>query len=326
MKKVVVVATGGTIAGVSNGSGYDSGIVSVDQLLKVLPDFRLIATIETAQSCNVGSQDMNFLTLQKVAIEVQSILDRSDVDGIVITHGTDTMEESAFFLNLVVQSSKPIVFTGAMKPSTAIDSDGPANLLDAIRVAVSHDSFGRGVLLVMHRVIHCARAFVKSHTTSVDTFISPENGPVGHIIADDTISFEYDTPKVHTYLSNFHRGKSVILPRIDIFYGCTDMNSDLIRSSVSLGAQGIVIAGVGNGNVNEAVLGVISELTRQGIPVVRGSRVPMGKIVRNLEIDDDSVGTLVADSLAVAKSRVLLMVAVGIGIPLTDLQQIFYDY
>ena len=180
---VVVLATGGTIAGAAASdvqAGYTSGQVGVEQLLAAVPQAKKLATLRGEQISNIGSQDMNDEVWLKLAGRVNELVALPDVDGVVITHGTDTIEETAYFLNLVVKSKKPVVLTAAMRPSTALSADGPLNFYNAVAVAANKDAAGRGVLVVVNDWIHGAASLTKTSTTAVQTFLSPLSGPDRH--------------------------------------------------------------------------------------------------------------------------------------------------
>src|SRR6185312_7916709 len=186
------------------------------------------------------------------------------VDGFVITHGTDTMEETAFFLNLVVKGDKPVVMVGSMRPSTAVSADGPLNLYNAVGVAVDPNARGRGVLVVMNDWIHAAHSLTKTSTTAIQTFMSPLRGVVG--TATYGKNDFYNTPQwKHTTASEFDIANVTKLPRVDIIFGCADMSPDLIDASVANGAKGIVIAGVGNGNMNKSSLKAAANAVKKGV-------------------------------------------------------------
>ncbi len=179
---IVILATGGTIAGAAatgTQSAYTSGAVTIDAMVNAVPGIKDLANIKGEQIANVGSQDMSFDIMLKVAKRINELLPTNDVDGIVITHGTDTMEETAYFLNLVVKSDKPVVLVGSMRPSTAVSADGPLNLYNAVAVAGNPKSRDLGVLVVMNDQIHAAHSLTKTSTTDVQTFMSPLRGLVG---------------------------------------------------------------------------------------------------------------------------------------------------
>src|SRR6476620_3689137 len=252
-RNVVILATGGTIAGAAatgTQAGYTSGAVNIDTMIAAVPGIKDLANIKGEQISKVGSQDMSFDILLKLAKRINELAASPGVDGIVVTHGTDTMEESAFFLNLTAKTDKPIVLVGSMRPSTAVSADGPLNLYNAVAVAADPKAAGRGVLVVMNDWIHGAHSLTKTSTTALQTFMSPLRGLVG--ISSYGKNDFYNTPVwKHTTGSEFDIADVAKLPRVDIVFACAGMSADLIDASVENGAKGIVIAGVGNGNMNK---------------------------------------------------------------------------
>ena len=328
LPNIVILATGGTIAGAAatgTQAGYTSGAVTIDAMLAAVPGIQKLANIKGEQISNVGSQDMNFDILLTVAKRCNVLLAGNSVDGIVITHGTDTMEESAFFLNLVVKSDKPVVLVGSMRPSTAVSADGPLNLYDAVAVAGDPNSKGRGVLVVMNDWIHGAHSLTKTSTTAIQTFMSPLRGIVG--ISTYGKNDFYNNPSwKHTSASEFDITNVTKLPRVDILFAYEDMSPDLVDASVANGAKGIVIAGVGNGNMNKATLEAAARAVKKGVVVVRSSRVPTGTVGRNVEVNDDEMGFIASDELNPQKSRILLMLALLNPRTTADLQPLFQTY
>jgi L-asparaginase len=284
-----------------------------------------IADVQGEQVANVGSQDMTFAIMIELAGRINALFSAGAVDGVVVTHGTDTMEETAYFLNLTVNSQKPVVMTGAMRPFTAISADGPLNLYNAVAVAADRDAAERGTLVVMNDRIHSAHSLTKSNTTSVETFISPINGLIGTANYGRVEYFRRPFRK-HTFGSEFSLQGISALPRVDILYACADMPADLIDCSVEKGAKGIVIAGDGNGNMNAATVERAARAAGNGILIVRSSRVATGKVGRNVEIDDDRMRFLVSDELNPPKARILLMLALLKKRSLDEIQRLFYDY
>src|SRR5277367_5464058 len=328
LPNIVILATGGTIAGAAatgTQAGYTSGAVTIDAMLAAVPGIKDLANIKGEQISNVGSQDMTFDILLTVAKRCNEILAGSTYDGIVITHGTDTMEESAFFLNLVVKSDKPVVLVGSMRPSTAISADGPLNLYEGVAVAADPNARGRGVLVVMNDWIHAAHSLTKTSTTAVQTFMSPLRGIVG--VSSYGKNDFYNTPSwKHTSASEFDITNVIKLPRVDIIYAYEDMSADLIDASVANGAKGIIIAGVGNGNMNQATLEAAARAVKKGTVVVRSSRVATGTVGRNVEVNDDEMGFVASDELNPQKSRILLMLALLKPRTTAELQQLFITY
>jgi L-asparaginase len=309
--RIVIVATGGTIAGAADSTtaaGYKSGAVAVDVLIAAVPQMKAFADVRGVQVCSVGSQDMNDELWVTLASEVNALLARSDVDGVAITHGTDTLEETAYFLNLVVKSDKPIVMTGSMRPSTSLSADGPLNIYNAVGVAADPAAKGRGVLVVANDDIHGARAITKRHTTDVQTFASPEAGLVGVCLFDDR-TFARTPVRAHTTATPFTVKKGQALPRVDVIYAHAGMSADLVDAAVERGAKGLVIAGVGDGNMTTPALEAVKRAVAKGVVVVRSSRVGEGSVRRNIEVNDDQLGTVASKELNPSKARVLLKLA-----------------
>ncbi len=325
---IVILATGGTIAGAAatgTQSAYTSGAVTIDAMLDAVPGIKELANIKGEQVANVGSQDMSFDIMLTVARRINVLLSGKDVDAIVVTHGTDTMEETAFFLNLVVKSDKPVVLVGSMRPSTAVSADGPLNLYNAVAVAGDPRSKGLGVLVVMNDWIHGAHSLTKTSTTDVQTFMSPLRGLVG-VTSYGKNDF-YNVPHwKHTTTSEFDISKVTKLPRVDIVFACADMSPDLIDASVKNGAEGIVIAGVGNGNMNKASVDAAARAAKRGVVVVRASRVATGTVGRNVEVNDDELGFVASDELNPQKARILLSLALLNSHSVAHIQELFYEY
>jgi len=310
-RNVVILATGGTIAGAAatgTQAGYQSGAVTIDAMVASVPGISDLATVKGEQISNVGSQDMSFDIMRKLAKRINELAASPNVDGIVITHGTDTMEETAFFLNLTAKTDKPIVLVGSMRPSTAVSADGPLNLYNAVAVAADPQAAGRGVLVVMNDWIHGAHSLTKTSTTALQTFMSPVRGLVG-ITAYGKNDFFTSPSWKHTTQTEFDITGVTQLPRVDIIFAAADMSPDLIDCAVTNGAKGIVIAGVGNGNMNKSSVDAAERAVKKGVVVVRSSRVPTGMVGRNVELDDDKLGFIASDELNPQKARILLALA-----------------
>lgn len=327
-KNIVILATGGTIAGAAatgTQAGYTSGQVGIDTMINAVPGIKDLANLRGEQISNVGSQDMSFDIMLKLANRINELTSGRDVDGIVITHGTDTMEETAYFLNLTARTDKPVVLVGSMRPSTAVSADGPLNLYNAVAVAANPRAQGRGVLVVMNDQIHAAHSLTKTSTTDVQTFMSPIRGLVGVVVYGKS-DFYNSPPWKHTSGSEFDVSGITKLPRVDIIYADADMSPDLIDDSVKDGAKGIVIAGVGNGNMNKASVDAAAKAVKQGVVVVRSSRVTTGLVGRNVELNDDQLGFIASDELNPQKSRILLSLALLKPRSPSDIQQLFMTY
>ena len=328
LPNIVVLATGGTIAGAASTNvqaGYTSGQVGVEQLIAAVPEAKKLANLKGEQVSNIGSQDMNDDVWLKLAGRVNAILGQADVAGIVITHGTDTIEETAYFLNLVVKSKKPVVLTAAMRPATALSADGPLNFFNAVAVAASKDAVGRGVLVVVNDWIHGAASLTKTSTTAVQTFLSPQSGLIG-TVAYGTIEFYRGPVGKNTAGSEFSLNGVTALPRVDIIMAYENMDGALIDAAAAAGAKGIVIAGVGNGNLTQAAVNALAAQAKKGVICVRASRVVTGVVSRNVELDDDKLGFVASMDKNPQKSRVLLRLALLQQRTVKDVQRIFDEY
>ena len=328
-RNIVILATGGTIAGAAASgtqAGYTSGAVTIDAMLAAVPGIDKLASIKGEQVSNVGSQDMSFDILLKLAKRINELTAKGDVDGIVITHGTDTMEESAYFLNLTAKTDKPVVLVGSMRPSTAVSADGPLNLYNAVAVAADSKARGRGVLVVMNDEIHGAHSLTKTSTTAVETFMSPKRGLIG-IVHYGKTDFYNNPPWKHTTQSEFDVTNVTKLPRVDIIFACLDMSPEIITTDVAGDAvKGLVIAGVGNGNMNKGSVDAAAAAVKKGVVVVRSSRVPTGVVGRNVELDDDKLGFIASDELNPQKARILLTLALLKQRTPADIQKLYYTY
>jgi L-asparaginase len=326
--RVAILATGGTIAGAgdASGYGYKAGAFKIEDLVKAVPRISDLAQLSGEQVASIGSQDMNDKVWLTLASRINELLAGSATDGIVITHGTDTMEETAYFLNLVVRSEKPIVLVGSMRPATAISPDGPANLYDGVAVAADPAARRRGVLVVLNDEIHSARNVTKTNTTSLQTFVSPNRGPAGFVHTGKIAWFEPINDKKHTTRSEFSVQGVSALPRVDIIYAHANMSSDLIEAAIKMGARGLVIAGVGDGNMSQAALDALAAAVKTGIVVIRSTRLERGMVLRNNEVDDDKMGFVASGELNPSKSRVLLQLALMTTKDPVRVQKIFDGY
>ena len=328
LPNVVVLATGGTIAGAASSdvqAAYTSGQVGVDQLIAAVPQAKKLATLRGEQIANIGSQDMNDEVWLRLARRVNELAAMPDVEGIVITHGTDTIEETAYFLNLIVKTKKPVVMTAAMRPSTALSADGPLNFFNAVAIAANQAASGRGVLVVINDWIHGASSLTKTSTTAVQTFLSPLRGLIGTVAYGDAEFYRGPVGR-NTLNSEFSLDGVSALPRVDIIEAHENMDGALIEAAAAAGAKGIVIAGVGNGNMTQAALAALAEESKKGIVCVRSSRVVTGRVGRNVEVDDDKLGLIASEDLSPQKARVLLRLALLKQRSLGDIQRIFQEY
>jgi L-asparaginase len=329
LPNVTILATGGTIAGsgatTTTTVGYTAATVGVESLIKAVPELQKVAHVSGEQVFQIASENMgneNWLVLAK---RVNALLAKPDVDGIVITHGTDTIEETAYFLNLVVKSRKPVVIVGAMRPSTAISADGPINLYNAVITAGSQEAVGKGVLVVMNDQINGARDVTKTNTTTTDTFKSPELGMLGYVI-DNKPHFYRASTRRHTIDSEFDVSKLDALPQVDIAYTYANVGPVVVNALVGAGAKGLIHAGVGDGSLPAKVRPALSAAREKGVIIVRASRVGQGIVARNGEANDDQLDFVVADTLNPQKARILLMLALTKTNSTKDIQRMFYTY
>src|SRR5436190_3940398 len=309
LPKVIILATGGTIAGAgaaSDRAGYTAGKIPIDDLIGSIPTVKKIADITGEQVASVGSQDMTVDIWKKLAVRINEIFKNNEADGIVVTHGTDTQEETAYFLDLVVSSPKPVVITGSVRPATAISADGPKNLYDAITVAIDPKSKGKGVLVSFNEGIYDGRDVMKLSTTKTNAFGSPNTGPIGQAY-DGRVEYYASSLRGVKDNTPFSIKADTKLPRVDIVYMYADAPADQIDMLIAKKVDGIVIAGVGNGNFNKACMDAVKRAVAAGIVVCRASRAPSGRVVLHDEINDDELGTIVSDDLTPQKARILLM-------------------
>jgi len=329
LPNVTILATGGTIAGTGATStttvGYAVATVAVQALIDAVPALKVVANVHGEQVFQIASENMTCGHWLKLAGRVNELLARDDVDGIVITHGTDTLEETAYFLNLVIKSDKPVVLIGAMRPSTAISADGPMNLFNAVSLAGSHEAVGRGVLVCMNDQINGARDVTKTDTSNLDTFRSRELGFLGFMQAGKP-TFYRSTTRRHTTQTEFDVHEVKELPKVGVVYGYADYGRIAIDAFVSAGVKGIVHAGVGNGSISNEARQALIEARAKGIVVVRASRVGGGAVARNGEANDDALDFVVADNLNPQKARILLALALTKTTDTREIQRMFYQY
>jgi L-asparaginase len=325
---VVILATGGTIAGAQpkpGEIGYKAGAFPVDALVQAVPGMKGLATVTGEQIASIGSQDMNDAVWIRLARRVNELQARPDVTGIVITHGTDTMEETGYFLDLVVKGDKPVVLVGSMRPATAISADGPMNLYNATAVAVDPAAKGRGVLVVLNDDIHFARETTKTNTTALQTFGSPNRGLAGIVLFGKPRFYSPPVPK-HTSGSIFAGTVPDALPKVFIVYAYANVGREQVEAALAAGAQGIVLAGVGDGNASASMIEALSAAAKKGVVVVRSSRVGSGTVARNVELDDDQLGFVAALELNPQKARVLLQQVLVRTKDVLAVQKFFEEY
>ena len=310
---VVVLSTGGTIASTHNPSkgGYEATL-SGEDLVAAVPAIRKVAQVRAEQISNISSSDITPEIWMCLARRVNDLLAAPNISGVVVTHGTNTLEETAFFLDLTVTASKPVILVGAQRPSSDSDSDGPRNLLDAIRVAASPEAINKGVLVVMNGQINPARDVTKSNTSKVETFRSLEFGQLGTV--DEDGAYFYRAPLRRQTISI---GSQMVLGRVEIIMSYAGADGSLIRSSLAFGGvNGLVIAGLGLGCVTSSMFDAVQEARAKGVPVVISTRVPTGRIfslsaMKGSSLTLKQIGCVLGDNLSPQKARVLLLLALA---------------
>lgn len=326
LPRVIILATGGTIAGAGESStkaAYTAGKVPIDDLLNAVPQIHEKASIKGEQIAKIGSQDMSVEVWLKLAKRINEIFKNNEADAVVVTHGTDTQEETAYFLDLTINSDKPVVLVGAMRPSTAMSQDGNRNLLDAVSVAADPKSQGKGVVVSMNELIFDARDVTKTNTTGISTFQSRNFGPIG-LFYDGKVSYYYASTRDPK--EKFDVSRLNTLPKVEIIYGYADASASLVNSVVNDGAKGIVYAGMGNGNFNEAVGKALAEAAKKGVAVCRAARAGSGRVTLENEVNDKALGFVVSDDLNAQKARVLLMLALTKTGDREKIQQFYFEY
>nr|WP_256972804.1 type II asparaginase [Saccharibacillus sp. O23] len=327
LPNVKILATGGTIAGSSASNtdvtGYKAGALTIDTLINAVPEMKQLANVSGEQIANVGSPDIDNAVLLKLAKRINELLASDDVDGIVITHGTDTLEETAYFLNLVVKSDKPVVVVGAMRPATAISADGSFNLYNAVKIAGSPKARGKGVMIELNDRIGSARYITKTNTTGTDTFKSVEQGYLG-VVSGGNVFFYNESTRKHTTESVFDVTNLTSLPQVDILYEYQNNGSYFYNAAVAAGAKGIVVAGSGNGSMSSASSKGAAEAAGKGVVVVRSTRTGSGVVTHSSS--DDKAGMVSSDSLNPQKARILLMLALTKTSSPSEIQTYFDQY
>lgn len=323
---VVILATGGTIAGSSAGATsaqYDAGKLGVDVILQAVPQLKDIADVKGEQIANIGSYNMNNEIWLKLAKRINELL-AGDTDGVVITHGTDTIEETAYFLNLVVKSDKPVVLVGAMRSATSMSADGPMNIFNAVSIAADENSKGRGVMVSLNDEIHAAREVTKSNTTSVQTFKSPNTGKLGWVYYGKVVYMNKNL-KIHTKDSVFDVSKLDSLPRVDIIYSHANDSGDIAELLTKAGAKGIVHAGTGAGSIYDDTKASLAKAHENGVRVVRSTRTGSGFVSASPKMDNDGK-FIIGNDLNPQKARILLMLGLTKTNDVKELQKFFDEY
>ena len=329
LANVVVLATGGTIAGAgasaANSATYQAAKVGVEQLIAGIPELSKLANVRGEQVMQIASESITNDNLLQLGRRVAELADSKDVDGIVITHGTDTLEETAYFLNLVEKTDKPIIVVGSMRPGTAMSADGMLNLYNAVAVASSKDARGKGVLVTMNDEIQSGRDVSKMINIKTEAFKSAW-GPLGMVVEGKSYWFRLPA-KRHTMDSEFDIKNIKSLPDVEIAYSYGNVSDTAYKALAQSGAKAIIHAGTGNGSVSSRVVPALQELRKEGVQIIRSSHVNAGGFVlRNAEQPDDKYDWVVAHDLNPQKARILAMVALTKTNDSKELQRMFWEY
>lgn len=325
--RIAILGTGGTIAGFIDSTiattGYTAGAIDIDALIKAVPQIRDLADITWEQIANIDSSNMCDEIWLRLAKKIAKLF-AEGIDGVVITHGTDTMEETAYFLNLTIKSDKPVVLVGAMRPSTAISADGPKNLYNAVALVANKEAKNKGVMVAINDKILSARGVVKTHSLNVDAFSSPDFGDLGYIV-DGKVFFYNNVTKAHTKNAPFDVSKLTSLPKVDILYSYSNDGSGVAAKALfEHGTKGIVVAGSGAGSIHKNQKDVLKELLKKGLKVVVSSRVVAGCVA--VSDSDEKLGFISAEDLNPQKARVLLMLALTKTSDPKKIQEYFLKY
>ena len=326
LPNVAILATGGTISArgktAMQMTGYQTGLVEVSEIIDAVPEIQQFANISGEQITNVASPSLTFDIIKNLIERINKLLSEN-IDGIVVTHGTSTLEETAYLTNLLIKTEKPVVFTGAMRPATAISADGNINLLNAVMLAAHPDAISKGVLVILNGQINPSRDVTKTNSMSVETFKCPELGFIGYVQNNEPYFFR-TTNKRHTLHSEFSIDDMNNIPKVDIVYGYLNDDALHVNASVAAGAKGIVIASTGHGSISQALKQGLIDAQKAGVAIVKTSRCGSGMVTR-VE-DDDKNNFIVGGTLNAQKARLLLMLALTKTNDVAEIQRIFNEY
>lgn len=329
--RIVVIGTGGTIAGQGKSahhtSSYACSVLGIEEILGAMSHAHELAELRSEQLLQTGSENFNNAHLIAIGLRVDALLSDDDVDGVVVTHGTDTIEETAYFLHLTLKTDKPVVFVGSMRPPSAMSSDAALNLYDAIAVAAHPSSRGLGALVVANSEIHTARDVVKGNSFKLEAFRSPY-GVLG-LVVEGVPRFYRKPARAHTIETPWSLHELAqhadALPKVDIVYAYGALDSSAL-DAITAHARGIIYAGTGNGNVAEHLLEPLRAAAREGVHVVRATRTGSGVVTRNGAQPDDAYGWIAIDDQAPPKARILLSLALTRPLDSSALQAVFMRY
>jgi len=326
MRKVVILATGGTIAGrgeAGHATNYASGSIRIEELLASVPGISELAELEWVQAANLNSDDITAAHWVQLGRVIEERSKEPEVAGFVVTHGTDTLEETAYFLHLTLKTDKPVVVTGSMRPATALSADGPGNLYAAVALAADAQAAGRGVLVVFANRIYGAREVQKVNTFALEAFWGGDFGCLGYMLEEKPYFYQQVLRK-HTLQTAFSLADLTELPRVDVLYFTVDADPDGIAYAAT-NAKGLILAGAGNGNYSQAWISQVAALEEKGIPVVRCSRVSCGEVVWE-DVFDRFGHVIRGGSLSPQKAKILLRLALAKSWGIAEIQRAFLEY
>ena len=329
--RIYLVGTGGSISFVGRtrtdyiNYSYDGKHLSIEEMLERVPEVREFADVRTEQFLNLGSTDVTPEHWLGLAKRINQIFrDDPGAAGVAVTHGTATLEETAYFLNLTVKSDRPVVVTGAMRPPTGLGTDSEVNLIDCIRVAAAPQSAGRGVLTILNNQIHAARDVTKTNSYRLETFQAPDFGFLGYADSDQEVVFYRRPERAHTIDSEFDVAGVDQLPRVDIASAYAGADGLVIRALAQAGVDGLVAAGLGSGGSPPPFMAALKEVSDAGLPVVITTQTGSGRVVLTRRFNED--GYIVADNLTPKKARILLMLALTATKDRSEIQRMMLTY
>jgi L-asparaginase len=328
---VHVIGTGGSISCIGESRtdfldyGYADRHYTIHEMLARVPEIERIAAIRSEQLSNVASGELSPAHWLALAKRINTIFrDAPETAGVAVTHGTATLEETSYFLNLTVKSTKPVVVTGAMRPMTAMSNDADVNLFDAVRIAACDHARNRGVLAVLNNQIHAAREVSKSNTSRLDTFKTPDLGYLGYADSDGQIVFYRSVERCHTAQTEFDVDRVDVLPRVDIAHAYSGADGTAIEAFAKSGCAGLVAGGLGSGSTPRPFLNALTALTRSGVPVVVASQSGSGRVMARRIFTDH--GLIPSDNLSPRKARILLMLALTRTRDPAEIARMFQTY
>lgn len=329
MKKIIMITLGGTISAKGEDrtdlKDYKSGYYTGEDFLTFIPELNDLAIITIKQMDNISSTAINSTHWISLRNKIDYYVNKKNYDGVVITHGTNTLEETAYFLHLTVPSNKPIVLTGAQRPFSAISTDAHLNLINAVRVAIDEQSMNKGVLVVLNNTIHSARDVTKSNAYKLEAFQAGQLGALGFIDPDETVNFYNIPAKKHTKQSIFSNLSLENMPKVEIIYSYAGATGKLINYiSTSNEYKGIIMAGTGAGRFSPEEDAALHKARKHGISIVRSSRVESGRIVDIKHYN--RLQAINSDNLTPQKARILLMLTLLTYSTSDDIQSIFDQY